>query len=213
MQNRTHHKTTPNSTSERPSGLTVSVTLEDAWCPKQTWGWRREVAKEQGWQVLPTWGSSVYFCYTSACNPSAVPSPPPPRSPRPLPPPLPPRAENDWIVTIVLYCYSSQHTNHTWEWAGWWFSEHLWGGHDGDYQRHLYRKYYFLCFNQIFWCDAVGVFSDRNAEKKEIFGIAVKGFLHCKSFLFSKNLRFSWDAVLVVLKNLHFYFLKTYIYD
>ena len=45
MQNRTHHKTTPNSTSERPSGLTVSVTLEDAW-PKQTWGWRPEVAKE-----------------------------------------------------------------------------------------------------------------------------------------------------------------------
>ena len=130
MQNRTHHKTTPNSTSERPSGLTVSVTLEDAWFPKQTWGWPPEVAKEQGWQVLRR-------CYTSACNPSAVPSPPPPRSPRPLPPPLPPRAENDWIVTIVLYCYSSQHTNHTWEWTGWWFSEHLWGGHDGDYQRHL----------------------------------------------------------------------------
>ena len=61
MQNRTHHKTTPNSTSERPSGLTVSVTLEDAWFPKQTWGWPPEVAKEQGWQVLPTWGSSVYW--------------------------------------------------------------------------------------------------------------------------------------------------------
>ena len=86
-------------------------------------------------------------------------------------------------------------------WSWWWLS------------KASVRKYYFLCFNQIFWCDAVGVFSDRNAEKNEISGIAVKGFLHCKSFLFSKNQRFSWDAVLVVLKNLHFYFLKTYIYD
>ena len=60
MQNRTHHKTTPNSTSERPSGLTVSVTLEDAW-PKQTWGCRPEVANEQGWQALPTRGSAVYW--------------------------------------------------------------------------------------------------------------------------------------------------------
>ena len=37
------------------------------------------------------------------------------------------KAENDWSVTIELYCYSSQHTNHTWEWTAWWFSEHLWG--------------------------------------------------------------------------------------
>ena len=31
MQNHTHHKTTPNTASERPTRLTVSVTLEDAW--------------------------------------------------------------------------------------------------------------------------------------------------------------------------------------
>ena len=66
----------------------------------------------------------------------------------------------------------------------------------------------FYGFNQTFWCSIVGVFLIETHKNINISGIVFKGFLYCKTFVFSEKSWFSWWTVLGDLKYFIFLFLK-----